>query len=211
MASSEKRDFDSASKTWDENPGRVKVAACIAESIINKVSISPAMDAIDYGCGTGLVTLALQPYVKSMTGIDSSSGMLEILKAKALERKLTNIRTLKIDLENDPIPDIQADLLVCSMTMHHVSDVNQVFAAFNKMLKNDGYIAIADLDSDEGEFHEDNTGVVHPGFDRDAIRNILESVGFEDVEASTACVVPREVAGKGIREFTIFLITARKP
>jgi hypothetical protein len=78
-------------------------------------------------------------------------------------------------------------------------------------LRNEGHLAIADLDSDDGEFHEDNTGVIHPGFDRNEIKCLLQSAGFEDVEASTACIVPKEVAGKGIREFTIFLVTARKP
>jgi ubiquinone/menaquinone biosynthesis C-methylase UbiE len=209
MPDTEKRDFDTASKTWDENPGRVKLAGCISDAILADVPVSRNMNAADYGCGTGLVTLALQPHVGSIIGLDSSAGMLEVLEAKARERGLGNVRTMRIDLENDPVPDLGADLLVCSMTMHHVSDVGRVLAAFSRLLKNGGYLAIADLDLDDGEFHEDNTGVAHSGFDRDYLVGMIAAAGFVDAKASTACVFPKEVAGKGIREFSVFLVTAR--
>lgn len=210
MKSSEKRDFDTASKTWDENPGRVKVAGCIADAILVQAPVSPNMDVVDYGCGTGLVTLALQPHVGSITGLDSSSGMIEVLEAKVQDRGITKVHTEIVDLENDAIPDLHADMLICSMTMHHVSDLARVLSAFNDMLNSGGYLAIADLDSDDGEFHEDNTGVVHYGFDRNDLIGMIELAGFEDAKATTACLVPKPVAGKGIREFSIFLITARK-
>ena len=210
MGSYEKRDFDTASKTWDENPGRVKVAGCIADAILIEVPVSKNMDALDYGCGTGLVTLAIQPHVRSITCLDSSSGMLDVLERKVKDEGITSVRTMLLDLEKDAVPDLHVDLLICSMTMHHVSDLGRVITAFSRMLKSGGYLAIADLDLDDGEFHEDNTGVVHFGFDRAELMNMLDVAGFEDVSARTACFFPKEVAGKGIREFSIFLITARK-
>ena len=209
MAGPEKRDFDTASKTWDENPGRVKVAGCIADAILAEVPVSPDMDVVDYGCGTGLVTLALQPHVGTINGLDSSAGMLEVLEAKVQDQGITNVFTKPVDLENDAVPDLQADLLISSMTTHHVSDLPRVLSAFSDMLKSGGYVAIADLDLDDGEFHEDNTGVVHDGFDRIELVRMMEAAGFEDAKATTACIVPKPVAGKGIREFSIFLITAR--
>ena len=68
----EKRDFDAAAASWDEKPGRVKLAGEVAEAIIRQVAPSKTMKAMDFGCGTGLVTLTLRPLVASITGIDSS-------------------------------------------------------------------------------------------------------------------------------------------
>ncbi|HEY3298964.1 MAG TPA: class I SAM-dependent methyltransferase, partial [Armatimonadota bacterium] len=134
MKSTEKRDFDAASKTWDDNPGRTALAMHVAEAILKAIPVSENMDAIDYGCGTGLITLALQPHVRSITGLDSSAGMLEALRSKAAEREIANVRTMLVDLESDSIPDMHADLIVSSMTMHHISDVSGVFHKFYEML-----------------------------------------------------------------------------
>lgn len=205
-----KRDFDKAASSWDENPGRVKMAGCVAGAIRAEIPISSDMDAIDYGCGTGLITFALQPYLRSITGLDSSQGMLDELERKASDQGISNVHTMRADLENGTVPNLQVNLLTTSMTMHHISDIGTVLRAFNGMLCDGGYLAVADLDSEGGEFHADNTGVVHFGFDRDDFTQMLKSSGFEDIKATTACIFPKEVAGKGIREFTIFLITAKK-
>ena len=71
-----KKDFDHAAVTWDEKPGRIKLAADVANAILKSVEVHADMDVLDYGCGTGLLTLSLQPHVRSITGADSSHGML---------------------------------------------------------------------------------------------------------------------------------------
>jgi len=72
MKAEERRDFDKEAAKWDENPGRVKLANEVADSIIREAAPSAGMDALDFGCGTGLVTLRIQPLVGSITGADSS-------------------------------------------------------------------------------------------------------------------------------------------
>jgi len=211
MAATDNRDFNTMAKTWDEDPLRVKFAHCVADAVLASVSVSAEMDAVDYGCGTGLVTLALQPYVKTIIGLDSSTGMLAVLESKIRDKELANVSTLEIDLENNAAADLHADLLVSSMTMHHVSDLHRVFTAFNQILKSGGYLAIADLDSDNWEFHADNTGVVHPGFDRSEFVRLLEKAGFVHAKVTTVMEFQKEVEGKGIRGFSIFLAVARKP
>jgi len=76
--------------TWDENPGRVKLARDIADSMINNLPITRDMNAMDFGCGTGLLTVRLQSLVRSITGIDSSQGMLDILN-----RKITKLQDVQ--------------------------------------------------------------------------------------------------------------------
>ena len=64
-----KRNFDQEAAKWDQVPERVKVARDIAHSVIQEIILTPDMDVLDFGCGTGLLTFALQPFVRSITGV----------------------------------------------------------------------------------------------------------------------------------------------
>ncbi len=64
----EKRDFDKAAPTWDQEPQRVKLASDVARAIAETAHPDRGMDVLDFGCGTGLLTLQLQPLVRSITG-----------------------------------------------------------------------------------------------------------------------------------------------
>jgi precorrin-6B methylase 2 len=55
--SSEKRDFDKEAAAWDEQPARVQLAGDVAAAIVRQVTLRTDMDVLDFGCGTGLLTL----------------------------------------------------------------------------------------------------------------------------------------------------------
>ncbi len=74
MQPEEKKDFNKEAAQWDANPGRVKLANEVADAIIREAAPASNMDALDFGCGTGLVTLRLQPLVRTIIGVDSSAG-----------------------------------------------------------------------------------------------------------------------------------------
>jgi predicted methyltransferase len=91
------------------------------------------------------------------------------------------------------------------MTIHHLDDILALFAKLYSMLNDGGFIAIADLDSEDGSFHSDNTGVFHHGFDREALQLIAEEAGFKQVKFDTASTI-----NKPHCTFTVFLLTAVK-
>jgi hypothetical protein len=91
------------------------------------------------------------------------------------------------------------------MTIHHLEEILALFHKLYAMLNDGGFIAIADLDTEDGSFHSDNTGVFHHGFDREALAAIAEEAGFKDVKFDTASTI-----NKPHRDFTVFLLTARK-
>src|SRR5512142_877659 len=86
-------------KQWAAKPGLVKRAGEVADAIIREAAPAAGMDALDFGCGTGLVTLRLQPLVRSITGADSSKGMLAVLEDKTKSQGLANVRTRLVDFE----------------------------------------------------------------------------------------------------------------
>jgi hypothetical protein len=96
------------------------------------------------------------------------------------------------------------------MVLHHISDTAALFKVWLNLLRPNGQICFADLDTEDGAFHGDNTGVHHLGFDRKKLRQLLIETGYCDVCVSTATVVTREEEGKPSSEFPIFLITAKR-
>ncbi len=204
------RDFDKAAATWDDEPRRVKLARDVAACIAGRIALHPGMDVLDFGCGTGLLALDLQPLVRSVTGVDSSGGMLEVLGAKAASLALTNVTAVHRDLERGDLLEGSHHLITSSMTLHHIRDIGALLSEFSRVLLPSGHIAIADLDLDGGRFHDDGSGVFHDGFSRGWLADMLESAGFEGVSCETATSVTKEVAGGGEREFTVFLMTGRK-
>ena len=206
----EKRNFDKEAATWDENPGRVKLAHEVARAIIGTVKPGPEMDVLDIGAGTGLVTLALQPHVRTITAVDSSQGMLDILDAKIRAQKLANVRTRLVDLDRGDRLEGPFDLVVSSMTFHHIRDVGMLLDRMAGVLKPSGRIAIADLDSDEGKFHDTHEGVFHNGFDRHTMLKYFEAAGFCEVRNRTAAVIQKPGPSGEMRTFSVFLMTGKK-
>jgi 2-polyprenyl-3-methyl-5-hydroxy-6-metoxy-1,4-benzoquinol methylase len=205
-----KRDFDSAASVWDKNPGRVHLAQQITKAILEEVKMDPLMEVLDFGCGTGLVTLGLQPYVKAITGVDSSEGMLGVLRSKAAEKKLLNVKTWHGEVDAEDFPKGPFHLVVGSMVLHHVREVGLVLERFHEILGPGGILALADLDLDGGLFHPDPTGVFHNGFDRQELREEFERVGFMDVKVRTAAEMNKKTLEGVENIFPLFLMVGHK-
>jgi 2-polyprenyl-3-methyl-5-hydroxy-6-metoxy-1,4-benzoquinol methylase len=205
-----KRNFDQDAANWDQISGRIKVAQDIAQSMIHELTLTPDMDVLDFGCGTGLLTLALQPFVRSITGVDSSQGMLDVFKTKIKEQNLTNVEAEYIDLDKGDILRGSYHLIVSSMTLHHIKNISPLLKQFYSMLLPSGRVGVADLDLDDGQFHGNNDGVYHFGFDRETLRRIFMETGFQNVQSIHAAEIEKPVNDAKNRLFTIFLMTASK-
>jgi ubiquinone/menaquinone biosynthesis C-methylase UbiE len=210
MINENKTDFDQKAAAWDENPMRVKLANDVADTIIREIRPTQDMDALDYGCGTGLVTLRLQPFVKSVTCVDSSRGMLEVLEGKLKNKGLSNVHTQFLDFGQGGKVEGKFHLVVSSMTLHHVQEPAVFLKQLYDLLTPEGYLGIADLDKEDGTFHDDNKGVLHFGFERVHLKGLLEETGFRDLHDVTATTVVKGIGGNGRREFPVFLIIGRK-
>ena len=146
--------FDTAAATWDDNPHRVRLMRTLGEAIVREAAVTPEMDVLDYGCGTGLLGLFLLDHAASVTGADNSPGMLDVLRGKIAADGLEAMSVLLLDLERDAVPDRRFDLVVVGMALHHIADVDRVLRAFHTMLRPGGTLCIADLDPEGGAFHD---------------------------------------------------------
>jgi 2-polyprenyl-3-methyl-5-hydroxy-6-metoxy-1,4-benzoquinol methylase len=208
--SAEKRDFDREAAAWDDNPARVKLAKDIAHAISKQIVLTPEMDVMDFGCGTGLLSTELYPYVRSVTGVDSSQGMLDIFNRKIAKLKMDKAKAVLIDLEKGGTLTGSYDLVLCNMTLHHVKEIAPLFDCFRAITAPGGYLCLADLDLDGGQFHRDNAGVFHFGFDRVALRGFIIEAGFDNVRDTDAAEVVKPAQNGEMKRFTVFLMIGQK-
>lgn len=204
--------FDKAAATWDNKPLRVAMTTAIGETIVREVQLFQKMDVLDYGCGTGLLSLFLLPHVRSVTGADNSVGMLDVLRGKIADMALNTMEVMRLDLEHDTVPDKRFHMIVTAMTMHHVRDTDNLLRAFHRLLHPGGVLCLVDLDTEPGTFHADaGEAVYHHGFDRDELKGRLKEIGFADTRDMTAHTIRKEVSEGQAESFPIFLIVARRP
>jgi ubiquinone/menaquinone biosynthesis C-methylase UbiE len=201
--------FDERAKDWDSDPSKVERARAVAEAILKTVPLSTDMKALEYGCGTGLLSFALQPYLGSIMLADSSQGMLDVLSKKIADAGMTNMHPTRLDLAADPLPAERFHLTYSLMTLHHIDDTEDILGKFHALLETNGYLLVADLDKEDGTFHTDGTTDVHKGFGRDELQRQVETAGFGNVTFSTAHEIKKKI-GDEEKIFPVFLMVARK-
>jgi len=199
-------DFDSRAKSWDEVPGRIERANAVALAIREQVRLSRTMTALEYGCGTGLLSFALQADLGAITLADSSLGMLEVLREKITQSEVKHMTPLKLDLAIDPIPAERFELVYMLMTLHHIPDTARMLGCFYTLLQPGGVVCICDLDKEDGSFHAHESGFDgHNGFERKELGIELERAGFSHIRFSTCYTLMKDD-----RPYPLFLAVAEK-
>ncbi len=203
--------FDQAAPQWDLSDRRVRLAASVAREITSRIQLSLDMSVLDFGTGTGLLGFSLADQVKTIYAMDNSHGMLQELERKiALYGKKNIIPILKNPLlESSPLPE-PVDLIISSMTLHHIEDIDLLLDRFYSYLNHNGSLAIADLDSEDGTFHAQQEFPVHHGFERPMLEKLLQRHNFQEIAFSTPFTVEKEYEAERIKKFPVFLVTARK-
>ena len=76
---------------------RIDRAQIIADTIKRELNLPEMTNVMEFGCGTGLITLNLLDSLQAITLVDSSKGMLIVLKDKINKINLNK----KISIYND--------------------------------------------------------------------------------------------------------------
>jgi len=133
--------------SWDHgaanNPGLVKVV----ERVLTEADPSPETRAVDLGCGSGQVTLALAKRCRSVLGVDVSEKMIALLLANAQAEGISNVSGRAEPIERLGLEESSVDLIVSNYALHHLRDrdkqlaVNEAF----RWLRPGGKLVIGDM------------------------------------------------------------------
>ena len=205
--------FNAAAETWDANPRRVNLARQVAQSMKKQLPFQTDWNALEIGCGTGLLTCPVSSMIASLTALDTSEKMIDELNKKICNQQTSNIQSVVSDIFSFPhIPEQtkKYHLIFSSMTFHHIENVDGALQKLFSLLLPGGYLAIADLDEEDGYFHNDSNEKVHHGFRRNLFQKQLLQQGFTDISFSTAAKLTKTNRANIEKTYTVFLATARK-
>jgi len=97
--------------------------------------------ALDVGCGTGIITREISPYISSAIGLDISNDMLR----HALDHKTGNETFVQGDILKMPFSDNSFDKVTARMIFHHImSGTQRAMDECFRVLKSGGLMILAE-------------------------------------------------------------------
>lgn len=201
--------FDAKAKTWDDEK-RIARAKFIAGEIQKALEGSCPGNAMEFGCGTGLISFNLREKFREITLIDTSKGMIDVVNEKISAGNIKNMVSYNTDINQAGMFIEKFDVIYTSMAMHHILDIETVLKRFYELLNEEGYLIIVDLNEEDGSFHSDEEGFEgHNGFNQVKLMNQLTEIGFKAVGSHDFLHGIKPIGEKNI-EFTLFLMKGRK-
>ena len=171
--------FEQMASRYDTED-RIELAKVIAKEVKQELCESATKSLIDYGSGTGLVSLELSDLVDSILLVDSSKQMLDVAEAKIVRRGIKNAKVLYSDFTRQS-PDLKADIVLMSLVLLHIPDTENILQQLFAILNEGGKLIIVDFDKND----QINHPKVHNGFSHEELNNKLSQVGFDSIEIKT--------------------------
>lgn len=171
--------FEEMAKRYD-TPDRIELANIILNQVKTEFQQAESYSLLDYGSGTGLISLELVDLVEDLILVDSSEQMLKVAESKITSRNITNARVLHSDFTQE-VPDLQVDIILVSLVLLHVPDTNKLLENLYRVLKKDGKLIIIDFDKNSKVSHPK----IHNGFTHQEMEKNLSQVGFKPIEIIT--------------------------
>lgn len=185
--------FDEKAKIWDSDPSKIERAEIAAKELIEAIASKypnseyTIHSALEFGAGTGRLSLSLADKFSRITLCDTSSGMLEVAKQNIEDQAAYNI-DIKLLLPDsydysNQFARQKFDLIYSMLAVHHIVDLDTFFKNISQLQDADGLLAIIDLEPEDGSFHNNNPEFDgHFGFDREQLSKILKSNNYTEIE-----------------------------
>lgn len=163
-----------------ETEKRKDLARVIVEEVRPVLSGSESKTLLDYGSGTGLVSLELTDLVASLVLVDASKEVLEAALDKITTQELTNAKVLYSDFTKE-MPEVKTDIVLLSLVLLHIPDTKLILRELYRILNDGGKLIIVDFDKNDQVNHPK----IHSGFVHEELKNILSETGFKSTKIKT--------------------------
>lgn len=166
-------------------------------------SLLPPLDVVDFGCGTGVLTVEIARWARRVVAIDANADVLAQARERAQRSDATNVTFVCEDLHRLSLPDGRKDLVVISQSLHHVDEPKKVIAEAARILKAGGRLVVLELMPHDERWVRERLGHRHLGFDPEWVRGLMKESGFNRLELT-------QHAREGVSAFRVFLLTGEK-
>ena len=172
--------FEMIANIYD-TPERIQIAKISSDAIQNFLIDTKSKNAIDFGCGTGLVGMNLLNEFNSILFLDTSQNMINQLNQKITDLKIQNVDSLCFDIEKESLSDLQADYIFMTQVLLHIHDVELVLSRLFDILNEGGHLLIVDFNKNEKIVSD----IVHNGFNPEELADIMTKIGYRDIQFKT--------------------------
>lgn len=210
--------FNNEAANWDANPFVHTASKHALSALLSRFPAldqsNPTWDNLEIGCGTGLLSLLIAPYVKTVVAVDAAEGMIDVLKTKLKKEgapgNVVPVAVLLEDAEDPSLPPattgadqkgagrMKFDLITSHLVLHHIPDLLPVLRTMYHCLKPGGQVALTDFEHfgpEAKRFHPQSKmdGVERHGIEPGQMEGWMREVGFVDVNVRRAWTMDKTV------------------
>jgi SAM-dependent methyltransferase len=222
-----------SSEELGELPGTATAASLGCGNPVALATLSPGEFVLDLGSGGGIDVLLsarrVSPGGKAY-GLDMTDEMLDLARKNQEEAGVENVEFLKGEIEDIPLPDDPADVVISNCVINLSTEKERVLGEAHRVLKPGGRFAVSDivflgdkslLPAELVHEVEMWSGCVSGALEKEEYESLLTAAGFEEVSIEVIRVHPPETitewrgenAARMLREVPIAsaFVRARKP
>ncbi|WCM27775.1 metalloregulator ArsR/SmtB family transcription factor [Sphingomonas sp. QA11] len=177
--------FEANAGQWDAIRS-LHIAESEVEAAMSAVlGDAPIGQLIDIGTGTGRMLELFAGRAKYALGIDRSSEMLRLARAKLSERGLANTELRQADLYALPLGDGEADAAILHHVLHFAQQPGAAIAEAARVLADGGRLLIADFASHDREDLRTRDAHTRLGFSDEQIAAWFDAAGLVSARTET--------------------------
>lgn len=172
--------FEMIANIYD-TPERIQIAKVLSDAIREYLVDAKSKNAIDFGCGTGLVGMNLLNEFNSVLFLDTSQNMINQIEQKISGFNIQNAGTLCFDFEKEGLSDLRADYIFMAQVLLHIPNIELILSRLFDVLNVGGHLLIVDFDKNEKVISD----IVHNGFDQVELTEIMTKIGYRNIQSKT--------------------------
>ena len=177
-------------------------------------NIKTGNTVVDLGSGAGndcFIARAEVGETGQVIGIDFSPQMIEKAQRNATKRSYNNVKFLEGDIEQMPLPDNMADVVVSNCVLNLLPEKNRIFKEVHRVLKPGGHFCISDVVL-EGHFPKEFTdnasmyaGCIASAIQKQDYMAEIERANFKSItiQRTKTVEIPDDVLEEHLSEQTI--------
>ena len=182
-AAAAERYFEAQAANWDAIRSLHVAESEVEAALVRAVGDGPLGRIVDVGTGTGRMLALFAGRASSAIGVDRSSEMLRLARAKLAEEALTRAELRQGDMYALPLPSGTTDLVLIHQLLHYAQQPAAAIAEAARLLTPGGRLLIVDFATHELEDLRTRDAHVRLGFSDAQMLGWLDAAGL----AAEAC------------------------
>jgi ubiquinone/menaquinone biosynthesis C-methylase UbiE len=130
--------WDKQAPRYDQRNLRVYQSAYDLSIQKARAVLAPDQEVLEIGCGTGIISLGIAPFVKSIVATDISPEMISVAKNKAESLSITNVEFRVGDGYSLPFDSQAFDVVLLFNVLHFVKEPATLLHEAHRLLKPSG-------------------------------------------------------------------------